>query len=132
MANNITLAIKWHVQDNWYGKNYRMILNGFKNKTEARKQASMFKKFVCKTQELKSKDISVEIDKLENLETFVYASNGPSWSCSNHEVNYDKFLEFVVEEKERLKINKERRDRDTRNRKQRGNMSSINKKNVKS
>ena len=37
---------------------------------------------------------------------------GPSWSCSNYEIDVERFQEFIEKEALRLKEGKERRERE--------------------
>lgn len=109
----LVLAIQWHVRDDWYGKNYRIIFkgfddNGFRTKTEAKKHLSMLKKFAFfkygnSDIEFSKKYNIIEIDEYKNLETYRYYSMGPSWSCTNISVDVNEFKEFVESEKIRLK-----------------------------
>ncbi len=103
-TSNFILAIRWYVPDNWYGQNMRVILNGisgtgFKNKTEAKKYVSKLKKFIKSTNQNYTGGGVVEVDKLENLETYRYCAFGPSWSCSNHIIDTEEFLEYLKKTK---------------------------------
>ena len=115
---NLVIALRWHEADPTpprYGENYRMIFRGFdgkgfKTKGLAKKDLSMLKKF---TKSIKNaKTFAVEIDEYDNLETYKYVSMGPSWSCSNYEIDVERFQEFIEKETLRLKEGKERRERE--------------------
>lgn len=104
----ITAAIRWYEADGWYGKNYRLYLEGFEKKADAQKVIPMMKKFAQKFHSA-PKSFTTEIGLLENMETYRYVSLGPSWSCSNIKVNYEKFQQLIKEEDERLAEGRERR-----------------------
>ncbi len=82
------LAIEWHVKDNWYGQNYRMILSKseneeFKNAKEAKPYRSLLAKFVNDKNKTKLNAKRTEFGKLLSFETYRYCGAGPSYSCRN-------------------------------------------------
>ena len=88
----IILALEYHVADNWYGKNYRVVLSpdgivGFSTIAEAKKYRGAFVKYFNKNQgktnKIKMKAADVNIGKLENFLTYKYYGAGPSYSCTN-------------------------------------------------
>jgi hypothetical protein len=95
MQNNptaIILALKYHVDDNWYGQNYRVVLSpdgivGFNTITEAKKYRGAFVKYFNKNQgktnKIKMKVADVKIGELGTFPTYIYCSAGPSYSCTN-------------------------------------------------
>ena len=99
-TSNLVLAIRWYVPDNWYGQNIRVILNGidgtgFSNKTQAKEYVSKLKKFIKSVNRNYTGKGIVEVDLLENLETYRYCAYGPSWSCTNHIIDTEEFLEYL-------------------------------------
>ena len=112
---NLTIAIEWYVNDDWYGKNYRLIFSGydgegFTTKPKAAKHTSMLKKYAKSKFKESNKGIIV-IDQVKNYVTYVYCSMGPSWSCANIFVNVEDFKDFEKTETERLRVAKELRNR---------------------
>lgn len=95
MQNNptaIILALEYHVADDWYGRNYRVVLTldnivGFNTVAEAKKYRGAFVKYFNKNQgktnKIKMKVADVEIGELGTFLTYKYNSFGPSYSCTN-------------------------------------------------
>jgi hypothetical protein len=92
--NALVLTHTYHVADNWYGKNYRMVLstdaqNGFANITEAKKYRGAFVKYFNTNVASKSKGIDkikvadIVIGTLDSFVTYRYCGAGPSYSVSN-------------------------------------------------
>jgi hypothetical protein len=82
------LAIEWHVKDNWYGQNYRMVLSKseteeFKNAKEAKPYRSLLAKYINDKHRLKLTAKRATFGKLLSFQTYIYCSMGPSYSCSN-------------------------------------------------
>ena len=102
----LVVAIMVHVQDGWYGQNYRYYYAGpddagFKNKTEARKQAGALKKYVKEHIKYRfgakgSMDNDVVIGDINEMETYKYYGAGPSWACANCEVTVGTIKNIVM------------------------------------
>lgn len=95
--NHNVLSLEWHVQDNWYGQNYRMVLlksdiEGFKNAREAKRFRALLVQYtnVKKTIKLNAKRVCFGL--YADLKTYHYCSMGPSWSCTNIEITVDELL----------------------------------------
>lgn len=95
----IVVAFMVYVENGWYGDRYRFFYAGpdglgFKNKTEARKSASLLKKAVKK--DIKesfgdrasiSPNIQVgDINDTEVMPVYKYQGAFPSWACTNVEI----------------------------------------------
>jgi hypothetical protein len=102
----LVVAIMVHVDDNWYGKNYRYYYagpegTGFKNKTEARKSAGALKKYVKNRikQQFGSRGSmsnDVVIGDINEMETYKYYGAGPSWACDNCEVTVGTIKNIAI------------------------------------
>jgi hypothetical protein len=82
------LVIEWHVKDNWYGQNYRMVLSKseteeFKNAKEAKPYRSLLAKFINDKFKLKVTAKRSNFGKLLSFKTYIYCGAGPSYSCNN-------------------------------------------------
>jgi len=104
---NLVLSIQWYVKDEWYGNNYRLVLNGlsedgFKTKSDAKKYSSYIKKYLKHKENIKNGII--DICEYSNLETYRYCSMGPSWSCTNIHIKSTEFLEFIENQKKKKLI----------------------------
>jgi len=82
------LAIEWHVKDNWYGQNYRMVLSKseteeFKNAKEAKPYRSLLAKYINDKRRLKLTAKRATFGKLLSFQTYIYCSMGPSYACTN-------------------------------------------------
>jgi len=85
------LAIEWHVKDNWYGQNYRMVLSKseteeFKNAKEAKPYRSLLAKFINDKYRQKVTAKYSTFGKLLSFKTYIYCGAGPSYSCHNYNI----------------------------------------------
>ena len=74
---------------------YHILLNGFKNKTEANTFKSKLKKYIKNKIKYNSKieiDGDFEVGILENFCTYKYMGAGPSYSCSNKEIKHSDLM----------------------------------------
>ena len=121
------LAIEWHVKDNWYGQNYRMVLSKseneeFKNAKEAKPYRSLLAKFVNAKRNQKLNAKRTTFGKLLSFKTYMYCGAGPSYSCTNSYVTvaeleawkntYESSQDYKDKQREAgyRKQNKERRE----------------------
>lgn len=99
------LSVMWHQPDNWYGKNYRIVLRagnelGFNTLKECKQYKSLmiqYAKSEYKHMSAAVKNISVKnvkFSELSKLETYRYCGSGPSWACTNILVNLEALKEF--------------------------------------
>lgn len=99
------LSVMWHQKDNWYGKNYRVVLRtdnelGFKTLKECKQYKSLMVQYAKSEYQHMSpavKDISTKniiFSELSKLETYRYCGSGPSWACTNIMVNLEALKEF--------------------------------------
>lgn len=96
----LVVSFMVYVDDNWYGKRYRYYYagpegNGFENEAHAKKAASVLKKYVksrIKDQFGSKGSISgdMEIGDINTMPTYKYLGAGPSWACTNVEVNTER------------------------------------------
>lgn len=101
------LAITWHQIDNWYGKNYRVILikdneTGFDTLKETKLYRSLlinyinheWKRYLTSLDKCKvTKDFSA-YNILSSFETYRYCRSGPSYACSNTFITVAELLEW--------------------------------------
>ena len=97
-----TLSITWHVSDNRYGQNYRVVLVpdetlSFASDADAKRFAAKLAKYVThgylKPIKYKAaKGADAEIANYGDLATYRYCSMGPSWSCQNFIVTVNELL----------------------------------------
>lgn len=87
---DLVLTFDWYVADDWYGKNYRILLSekpdvGFKTKFEAGKQKTALKNYIAKQHKLKVKTKSMVIGERDTFKDYEYCANGPSqdWTHFN-------------------------------------------------
>jgi len=130
------LALEWHVKDNWYGQNYRMILSKseneeFKNAKEVKPYRSLLAKYVNEKYKQKVTAKYSTFGKLLSFETYRYCGFGPSYSCHNYFITVAELealktqIESTYEYKQKQveagyrKQNKERRESIKKARKER-------------
>lgn len=101
---NYVLVGAIHVNDNWYGQNYRIILKpsddknddvGYSTKKEVEQYLKKFKEY-CKTYFKQFGDgkckISFTTSELENLIAFTYVSMGPSLSYTHYYITPEELV----------------------------------------
>ena len=130
------LALEWHVKDNWYGQNYRMILSKpeneeFKNAKETKSYRSLLAKYVNEKYKQKVTAKHSTFGKLLSFETYRYCGAGPSYSCHNYfitvaeleawKTSIESTQEYRVKQINAgyRKQNKERRDAEKKARRER-------------
>jgi hypothetical protein len=100
---NLAITIRTYTNDGWYGKRTRYCYlgpdgNGFKNKTEASKSKSIFKKYIKNLikYELPRTEIDgdIEIGLLSNFTTYKYCGSGPSYSCPQFVIEHSALEKF--------------------------------------
>jgi len=93
-SKNLVLAFGWSVDDGWYGKNYRAILEvepgkGFDKAEDIKPYKKAFVALITKNhgRNIKGKVTAsrFEIKQKSSYPTYIYCSMGPSYSCSNLE-----------------------------------------------
>jgi len=92
------LAITWHVKDNWYGKNYRLILNkdentGFSSLKEAKSYKSLLALYVKNKYNQKVTGKYAKFDQHDNFPTYIH-SIGPSYWCDNYYISIAQLEAF--------------------------------------
>jgi len=99
-----------HLIDDWYGQNFRLVLipeedDYFKTKKEASAYRKDFKDY-CKiyfdrmrNQMNPKVSIVYNISEREKLPTYIYCSNGPSYSCSENIITVKRLYELIGKEK---------------------------------
>jgi hypothetical protein len=95
-----TLSITWHVRNDWYGENCRVVLVpdetlSFASDTAAKKFAAKLAKYVThnylkRTGNKPAKGADAEIANYGDLPTYQYCSMGPSWSCQNFVISVNE------------------------------------------
>ena len=92
------LTIEWHVKDNWYGQNYRMVLSKseteeFKNAKEAKQYRSLLVKYIKDRRNVKLPVSRAKFGKLSSFPTYIH-SIGPSYSCTNMNITVAELNEW--------------------------------------
>ena len=103
--SKLVVSVMVYVENGWYGKRYRYFYagqegNGFENKTQARKSAGALKRYVKERIKYQfgakgsiSGDIEIgDINNKVEMPTYKYYGAGPSWACTNCEVEADKLI----------------------------------------
>lgn len=99
------LSVMWHQPDNWYGKNYRIVLRagndlGFKTLKECKQYKSLMVQYAKSEYQHMSAAVKnirtqeIRFSNMSDLETYRYCGSGPSWACTNIIVNLDVLKEF--------------------------------------
>lgn len=107
------LSIQWHIPDNWYGSNRRVVLHqegGFKTKGEAKKLAKRLKRYAKEVYGFNCKK-EVTFSKFWECETYIYCGNGPSWACTNYFVTPQMLEDAYTEIEKKEAIAKAERTR---------------------
>ena len=97
----LVLSYEWYVPDNWYGKNYRVILtpdiNGFNNAKETKQYKSWLSRYIKDKCQVTNKGITKEMSfgPLSNKPTYIYCGAGPSYSCSNRIISVNYLTEYI-------------------------------------
>ena len=98
------LAFTWHVSDNWYGQNYRVVLLKedspicFENAKEAKQYRSKLTRYI-KAKYRDAKNVSGKRMVFKNyaeFPTYTYCSMGPSYSCNNIHVTVEELETFIA------------------------------------
>lgn len=88
----LVIAILTYQEDGWYGTRRRYYYEGpdglgFKNKTEAKKYESKFKKYIKSIIKERGEQLNgIEIGELKDMVTYKYCGAGPSLSITNIKV----------------------------------------------
>jgi hypothetical protein len=101
-----TLSITWHVRDDWYGQNYRVVLVpdetlSFASDADAKRFAAKLAKYVTRKylKPIKHKatvcGADAKIANYGDLATYRYLPMGPSWSCQNFIVTVNELLNHI-------------------------------------
>ena len=91
---DLVLVYHWHIDDGWYGKNYRAILSieknkGFQSKKDISKFKTLFrnqinKRFINSNLQAKNKDMI--IGERKEFKSYIYCANGPSLSYTHFDI----------------------------------------------
>lgn len=134
------LAIEWYVADNWYGNNYRMVLNKseneeFKNAKEAKPYRALLAKYINEKRNQKVTAARAKFGKLSNFKTYQYCSMGPSYSCTNSYVTvaqleeWKNIIESSHEYKQKQRMNEYKKEnrlrRETMKKEKRERMKAV-------
>ena len=100
---SLAITIRTYTDDGWYGKQIRYCYlghdgNGLKNKTEALKLKSVFKKFIKNRIKIDSHtqiNGDIEIGKLSDFETYRYCGAGPSFSCPLIFIDHSELISYI-------------------------------------
>lgn len=99
-----TLSFTWHVADNWYGQNYRVVLLkedspiDFATASEAKQYRSKLARYIkAKHPEAKATTKRMVVKNYAELPTYIH-SIGPSYSCSNIHITVEQLEAFITEQ----------------------------------
>ena len=118
--NSLVLAFTWHIPDNWYGTNKRVVLSafegsGFSGMKEAKQYKTALVKYIkAKFQNVKPSGKLLKFGEVGGFPTYIYCGAGPSYACDNYYVTVQDLERFIVELESSPEYQEAQRDRERR------------------
>jgi len=111
------LAFTWHVTDNWYGKNYRVVLLKedspicFESAKEAKSYRTKLARYIkAKHPESKATGKRMAFKNYAEFPTYIYCGAGPSYSCSNMHITVEQLEAFITEQESTYEWSQKQRE----------------------
>ena len=98
------LTYTWHVDNGWYGDNYRVVLLKedspmcFESAKEAKQYKSKLVRFI-KAKHSSAKNVAgkkLVFGNYAEFATYIYCGMGPSYSCANYHVTVEELEAFIT------------------------------------
>ena len=98
------LTYTWHVDNGWYGDNYRVVLLKedspmcFESAKEAKQHKSKLVRFI-KAKHSSAKNVAgkkLVFGNYAEFATYIYCGMGPSYSCTNYHVTVEELEAFIA------------------------------------
>lgn len=112
------LTFTWHVENGWYGDNYRVVLLKedspmcFENAKEAKQYRSKLVRYI-KANHSKATDVTgkrMVFGNYAEFETYHYCSMGPSYSCTNIHITVEELEAFIARVEDTWEFRTKQRD----------------------